>query len=94
MIAVVLLMLLVAAALGVCGWVDMIDRIWLIAGAGAAMVALFAMFTLFPVPARGAERSFPYWFVGTFLVALALNVIAVFVGRAVKRRQESPRPQS
>jgi hypothetical protein len=94
MIAVVLLTLLVAAALGVCGWVDMIDRIWLIAGAGAAMVALFAMFTLFPIPTRGAERTFPYWFVGAFLVALTLNVTAVFVGRAVKRRQESPPQQS
>jgi hypothetical protein len=88
MIAVVLLTLLVAAALGVCGWVDMIDRIWLIAGAGAAMVALFA------IPTRGAERTFPYWFVGAFLVALTLNVTAVFVGRAVKRRQESPPQQS
>ena len=94
MIAVVVLMLLVAAAVGVCGWVDMIDRIWLIAGASAAMVALFSVGTMLPHPTRAAAQSFPYWFLGTFKTALTLNVIAVFVGRAVKRRQESPPQQS
>jgi hypothetical protein len=92
MLTAALLMLLVAAALGVCGWVDMIDRIWFIAGIGAAMVALFSVGTMLPYPTREAERSFPLWFVSTFLVALALNIIAVFVGRAVKRRQDSSSP--
>ena len=89
MLTVVLLMLLVAAAMGVCGWVDMIDRIWLIAGAGAAMVALFGVFSMLPLPTAAAARSFPIWYGGTFLAALALNVTAVFVGRAMKRRQDS-----
>ena len=92
-LAIALLMLLVAVALGVCGWVDMIDRIWFMAGIGAAMVALFSVYTMLPLPTAAAEQSFPIWFVGTFLVALALNVIAVFVGRAVKRRQASSPPQ-
>jgi hypothetical protein len=92
MLTAAFLMLLVAAAMGVCGWVDMVDRIWFIAGVGAAMVALFSVFSMLPLPTAAAERSFPIWFVGTFLVALTLNVIAVFVGRAVKRRQDS-RPQ-
>jgi CDP-diglyceride synthetase len=88
-LTIALLMLLVAAALGVCGWVDMIDRIWFIAGVGAAMVALFSVYTMVPLPTREAEQSFPFWFVGTFLVALALNIVAVFLGRAVKRHQDS-----
>jgi hypothetical protein len=87
MIGVVLLMIAVAAAVGVGAWVDMIDRIWLVAGVGAAMVALFGVQSMLPNPTTEAGRSFPIWFVGTFLVALTLNVIAVFVGRAVKRRQ-------
>jgi hypothetical protein len=85
-----LLMILVAAAVGVCGWVGGIDRIWFIAGVGAAMVALFTAGAMLPHPTTAASQSFPYWFLGAFLAALALNVIAVFVGRAVKRRQESP----
>ena len=89
MLAAAFLMLLVAAAMGVCGWVDMVDRIWFIAGVGAAMVALFGVYSMLPLPTVAAERSFPIWFGGTFLVALALNVTAVFVGRAVKRRQDS-----
>ena len=89
MLTVVLLMLLVAAAMGVCGWVDMIDRIWLIAGAGAAMVALFGVFSMLPLPTAATDRSFLIWYGGTFLAALALNVTAVFVGRAMKRRQDS-----
>src|SRR4030095_9085350 len=88
----VLLMIIIAVAVGVCGWVGGIDRIWFIAGVGAAMVALFSVGTLLPYPTRVAERSFRWWFVCTFLVALALNIIAVFVGRAVKRRQDSSSP--
>jgi hypothetical protein len=89
MFTAALLMIIVAVALGVCGWVDMIDRIWFIAGIGAAMVALFSVQVILPLPTRAAEQSFPYWFLGIFLVALALNIIAVFVGRAVKRHQDS-----
>jgi hypothetical protein len=85
-----LLMVIIAVAVGVCGWVGGIDRIWFIAGVGAAMVALFSVQVILPHPTTAAAQSFPYWFLGAFLVALALNVIAVFVGRAVKRRQESP----
>ena len=88
-----LLMILVAAAVGVCGWVGGIDRIWFIAGVGAAMMALFTAGAMLPHPTVAAARAFPYWFLGAFLVALALNVIAVFVGQAVKRRQESPPQQ-
>jgi len=90
MLTAALLMIIVAAAVGVCGWVGGIDRIWFIAGVGAAMVALFTAGAVLPHPTVAASQSFPYWFLGAFLVALTLNVIAVFVGRAVKQRQESP----
>jgi hypothetical protein len=93
MIGIALLMIAVAAAVGVCAWVDMVDRIWLVAGAGAAMVALFGIQSMLPNPTAEAARSFPIWFVGTFLVALTLNIIAVFIGQAVKRRQGSGSPQ-
>jgi NADH:ubiquinone oxidoreductase subunit 6 (subunit J) len=93
MIGVALLMIAVAAAVGVCAWVDMVDRIWLVAGVGAAMVALLGVQTMLPGPTTEAARYFPIWFVGTFLVALTLNIVAVFVGRAVKRRQDSGSPQ-
>ena len=93
MLTAVVLMLLVAAAMGVCGWVDMIDRIWLIAGAGAAMVALFGVASMLPFPTAAAARWFPIWYSGTFLAALALNITAVFVGRAMKRRQDSRPPR-
>jgi hypothetical protein len=44
MLTAALLMIVVSAAVGVCGWVDMLgDRLWLVAGAGAAMVALFGV---------------------------------------------------
>jgi|SRR5262245_5584638 len=89
-----LLMILVAAAVGVCGWIGGIDRIWFIAGVGAAMVALFTAGAMLPHPTAAASRSFPYWFLGAFMVALSLNVIAVFIGRAVKRRQERPPQRS
>jgi len=87
MIGVALLMIAVAAAVGVCTWVDMVDRIWLVAGAGAAMVALFGIQTLLPNSTAAAARSFPIWFVGVFLLALTLNIIANFVARTVKLRQ-------
>jgi hypothetical protein len=87
-----LLMIIIAVAVGVCGWVGGIDRIWFIAGVGAAMVALFSVQAILPHPTAAASRSFPYWFLGAFVVALALNVIAVFVGRAVKRQQDSSSP--
>jgi hypothetical protein len=93
MLTAALLTIVVAAAVGVCGWVDMLgDRLWLVAGAGAAMVALFGVQAMLPNPVPSAERSFPIYFVGTFVVALALNIIALFVGRAVKRRQVSGNP--
>jgi len=88
----VLLMIIIAVAVGVCGWVGGIDRIWFIAGVGAAMVALFSVGIVLPYPTREAEQSFPLWFVGAFLVALALNIIAVFAGRAVNRYQDSSSP--
>jgi hypothetical protein len=90
MIGVALLMIAVAIAVGVCGWVDMVDRIWLVAGVGAPMVALFGIQAMLPNPTDEAARSFPIWFVGTFLLALTLNVAAVFIGRAVRRRQGNP----
>jgi len=68
-----LLMILVAAAVGVCGWVGGIDRIWFIAGVGAAMMALFTAGAMLPHPTVAAARAFPYWFLGAFLVALALQ---------------------
>ena len=89
MLTAALLMVIVAAAVGVCGWVGGIDRIWFIAGVGAAMVALFSVQVILPRPTTAAAQSFPYWFLGAFLAALALNVIAVFVGRAVKRYHDS-----
>jgi len=94
MLTAVLLMIIIAAAVGVCGWVGGIERIWFIAGVGAAMVALFTVGAILPYPTAGASQSFPYWFLGAFLVALALNTTAVFVGRAVRRRQESPPQRS
>lgn len=87
-----LLMIIVAAAVGVFGWVGGIDRIWFIAGLGAAMVALFSVQAILPHPTTAAAQSFPYWFLGAFLVSLTLNVIAVFIGRAVKRHQDSSSP--
>ncbi len=93
MVGVALLMIAVAAAVGVCAWVGMVDRIWLVAGVGAAMVALFGVQAMFSNPTAEAARSFPIWFVGAFLVGLSLNIAAVFVGRAVKRRQGSGSPQ-
>jgi len=63
MIGVALLMIAVAAAVGVCTWVDM------------------------PNSTAAAARSFPIWFVGVFLLALTLNIIANFVARTVKLRQ-------
>ena len=93
MLTAVFLMIVVAAAVGVCGWVDMLgDRLWLVAGAGAAMVALFGAQAMLPNPVPSAERSFPIYVVGIFLVAFTLNIIAIFVGRAVKRRQASGDP--
>jgi len=81
-----LLMIIIAVAVGVCGWVGGIDRIWFIAGVGAAMMALFTAGAMLPRPTVAASQSFPYWFLGAFVVSLALNVIAVFVGRAAARQ--------
>ena len=81
---ITILMLVFAAGIGVCAWTDALERIWLVAAAAAVIVALgAAFFTLPSPPSTNAEdvRS-------RFIMAVAgtLNVIAVLVGRALKRR--------
>jgi hypothetical protein len=58
MIGIALLMIAVSAAVGVCAWVDMVDRIWLVAGVGAAMVALFGIQSMLPNPTPRRPRDY------------------------------------
>lgn len=88
MLTVALFMIVVAAGAGVCAWVDALDRIWLVAGAGAAMVALLAAFQAIPQTSFATgEQDFRTWFIATFLVGITLNGPAAPVGRTIRRRR-------
>jgi hypothetical protein len=89
MIGVTILALVFAAGIGVCAWTDALENIWLVAAAAAVIVALGAAF--FTLPAPPLTEDVRTRFIVAALIAGALNVVAVLVGRALKRRQVSKR---